>query len=207
MERQAFVSGRKGQNKRGIIIRQGGKQMSNIWHDMSPSRIAPDDFLAVVEIQKGSKKKYELDKETGMLRLDRILYTSTHYPANYGFIPLTYADDNDPLDVLILSSQSIDPMVLVRCYPIGVIKMVDNDYMDEKIIAIPFSDPMYNSYKDIHELPAHVSDEMMHFFSVYKALENMSTAVQEVMDGEEARRIIKEALKRYGVHFAPGVKV
>ena len=175
--------------------------MSNIWHDMSPSRIAPDDFLAVVEIQKGSKKKYELDKETGMLRMDRILYTSTHYPANYGFIPLTYADDNDPLDVLILSSQSIDPMVLVRCYPIGVIKMVDNDYMDEKIIAIPFSDPMYNSYKDI------VSDEMMHFFSVYKALENMSTAVQEVMDGEEARRIIKEALKRYGVHFAPGVKV
>ena len=98
-------------------------------------------------------------------------------------------------------------MVLVRCYPIGVIKMVDNNYMDEKIIAIPFSDPMYNSYKDIHELPAHVSDEMMHFFSVYKALENMSTAVQEVMDGEEARRIIKEALKRYGVHFAPGVKV
>ncbi len=181
--------------------------MSNIWHDMSPGRIAPDDFLAVVEIQKGSKKKYELDKETGMLRLDRILYTSTHYPANYGFIPLTYAADNDPLDVLILSSQSIDPMVLVRCYPIGVIKMVDNDYMDEKIIAIPFSDPMYNSYKDIHELPAHVSDEMMHFFSVYKALENMSTAVQEVMDGEEARRIIKEALKRYGVHFAPGVKV
>ena len=181
--------------------------MSNIWHDISPSRIQPEDFVAVIEIPKGSKKKYELDKETGMLRLDRILYTSTHYPANYGFIPLTYADDNDPLDVLILSSQSIDPMVLVRCYPIGVIKMVDNDYMDEKIIAIPFSDPMYNSYKDIHELPAHVSDEMMHFFSVYKALENMYTAVQEVMDGEEARRIIKEALKRYGVHFAPGVKV
>ena len=179
----------------------------NIWHDINPREITHDEFSAVIEISKGSKMKYELDKETGIMRLDRILYTSTHYPANYGFIPLTYADDNDPLDVLILSSQSIDPMVLVRCYPIGVIKMVDNDYMDEKIIAIPFSDPMYNSYKDIHELPAHVSDEMMHFFSVYKALENMSTAVQEVMDGEEARRIIKEALKRYGVHFAPGVKV
>ncbi|MDD6204769.1 MAG: inorganic diphosphatase [Firmicutes bacterium] len=175
--------------------------MGNIWHDISADRITPGDFMAVVEITKGSKKKYELDKETGMLRLDRILYTSTHYPANYGFIPRTYADDNDPLDVLILSSQEIEPMVLVRCYPIGVIKMVDNEHLDEKIIAIPFSDPMYNTYKDIHQLPEHVSDEMMHFFSVYKALENMSTAVQEVADGEEARRIIAAALENYRKSF------
>lgn len=175
--------------------------MGNIWHDISADRITPGDFMAVVEITKGSKKKYELDKETGMLRLDRILYTSTHYPANYGFIPRTYADDNDPLDVLILSSQEIEPMVLVRCYPIGVIKMVDNEHLDEKIIAIPFSDPMYNTYKDIHQLPEHVSDEMMHFFSVYKALENMSTAVQEVADGEEAREIIAAALENYRKSF------
>ena len=106
--------------------------MSNIWHDIDPKRITPEDFIAVVEISKGSKKKYELDKECGFLRLDRILYTSTHYPANYGFIPRTYGDDNDPLDVLILSSVSVYPMTLIRCYPIGAIKMTDNDENDDK---------------------------------------------------------------------------
>lgn len=98
----------------------------NIWHDISPERIKPEDFISVIEIEKGSKKKYELDKETGFIILDRILYTSTHYPANYGFIPRTLADDGDPLDVLVLSNESIDPLVLVRCYPIGVITMLDN---------------------------------------------------------------------------------
>ena len=93
--------------------------MSNIWHDISPDRIQPEDFVAVIEIPKGSKKKYELDKETGLIILDRVLYTSTHYPANYGFIPRTYGDDGDPLDVLVVCSESIDPMTLVRCYPIG----------------------------------------------------------------------------------------
>ncbi len=175
--------------------------MNNIWHDIAVERVTPKDFIAVVEITKGSKKKYELDKETGLLKLDRILYTSTHYPANYGFIPRTYAQDNDPLDVLILSSEEIDPLVLVRCYPIGVIKMVDNEHLDEKIIAIPFSDPMYNSYKDITELPSHVSEEMRHFFTVYKALENMSTAVQEVGDSKEAEKIIASALQNYNNNF------
>ena len=123
--------------------------MSNIWHDISPKRIQAEDFICVVEISKGSKKKYELDKETGYLILDRILYTSTHYPANYGFIPRTYGDDNDPLDVLLLCSEQIEPMTLVRAYPIGVISMIDNGRNDEKIIAIPFSDPNYNMYKDM----------------------------------------------------------
>ncbi len=175
--------------------------MSNIWHDIDADRIKTNDFFAVVEITKGSKKKYELDKKTGMLRLDRILYTSTHYPANYGFIPRTYANDNDPLDVLIISSEEIDPLVLVRCYPIGVIQMVDNEHLDEKIIAIPFSDPMYNTYKDISELPAHVWEEMRHFFKVYKALENMSTAVQEVKDHTEAEKIIESAMENYKRQF------
>ena len=175
--------------------------MSNIWHDIDVERITPKDFFAVVEIKKGSKNKYELDKKTGLLRLDRILYTSTHYPANYGFIPRTYANDNDPLDVLILSSEEIDPLVLVQCYPIGVIQMEDNKHLDEKIIAIPFSDPMYNSYKDISELPPHVSEEMHHFFTVYKALENMSTAVKEVKDHTEAERIIAEAMENYKKQF------
>lgn len=110
----------------------------NIWHDIAPSRVKPEDFWAVIEIEKGSKNKYELDKETGMLRLDRILYTSTHYPANYGFIPRTWAEDGDPLDVLVLCSESIRPLSLVRCFPIGVISMEDGGSQDEKIIAIPF---------------------------------------------------------------------
>jgi len=166
----------------------------NIWHDVAPERIKPEDFLAVIEIAKGSKKKYELDKQTGFIILDRILYTSTHYPANYGFIPKTYADDGDPLDVLVLSNEVIDPLVLVRCYPIGVIKMIDNGKNDEKIIAIPFEDPSYNTYKDISDLPKHIFDEMRHFFSVYKQLEGKATAVDEIMGHETALEIIKTVL-------------
>ena len=175
--------------------------MSNIWHDISPKRITAEDFICVVEISKGSKKKYELDKETGFIILDRVLYTSTHYPANYGFIPRTYGDDNDPLDVLLLCSEPLEPLTLVRAYPIGVISMVDNGKNDEKIIAIPFSDPMYNSYKDISELPPHVSEEMHHFFTVYKALENMSTAVKEVKDHTVAEKIIADAMENYKKQF------
>ena len=130
--------------------------MGNIWHDINPKRITPTDFMAVIEITKGSKKKYELDKETGVLMLDRILYTSTHYPANYGFIPRTFGDDLDPLDVVVICSEKIDPMTIVRCYPIGVITMKDGGKLDEKIISIPFNDPNYNGYKDISELPNHV---------------------------------------------------
>ncbi len=175
--------------------------MSNIWHDISPKRIHADDFICVIEIPKGSKKKYELDKETGYLMLDRILHTSTHYPANYGFIPRTYGDDNDPLDVLLLCSEKIEPMTLVRSYPIGVISMVDNGRCDEKIIAIPFSDPNYNMYKDISELPKHIFDEMSHFFTVYKNLENKETAVNEVSDRETSIKIINKAIDDYVEKF------
>ncbi|MBP3322298.1 MAG: inorganic diphosphatase [Clostridia bacterium] len=171
--------------------------MSNIWHDISPKRITPEDFIAVVEISKGSKKKYELDKETGLIMLDRILYTSTHYPANYGFIPRTYGDDNDPMDVLLLCSESLEPMSLVRAYPIGVISMMDSNRRDEKIIAIPFSDPTYNHYRDISELPCHMFDEMRHFFAVYKNLEHKETAVNEVMGREEAIKVVAESIDHY----------
>ena len=174
---------------------------NNIWHDISPKRINIDDFICVVEISKGSKKKYELDKETGYIMLDRILHTSTHYPANYGFIPRTYGDDNDPLDVLLLCSEMLEPLTLVRAYPIGVICMVDNGRNDEKIIAIPVSDPTYNHYTDIDQLPAHIFDEMRHFFTVYKSLENKTTAVDEVRHRDEAVRIIKEAIDNYIENF------
>ena len=175
--------------------------MSNIWHDISPKRITPSDFICVIEISKGSKKKYELDKETGLIILDRILYTSTRYPANYGFIPRTDGDDEDPLDVLLLCSEALEPMCLVRAYPIGVISMIDNGRRDEKIIAIPFNDPNYNHYTDIQQLPMHIFDEMRHFFSVYKNLENKETAVDEVQAKDAALEIIQEAIDHYIERF------
>lgn len=169
----------------------------NIWHDIAGERISPADFMTVVEIPKGSKMKYEMDKETGMLMLDRVLYTSTHYPANYGFIPRTLADDSDPLDVLLLCSGPVQPMTLVRSCPIGVISMLDNGSRDEKIIAVPYNDPTYKDYTDIDQLPGHIFEEMRHFFSVYKSLEGKETAVDEVSGAAEALRIVQESLDRY----------
>ncbi|MBR7151795.1 MAG: inorganic diphosphatase [Clostridia bacterium] len=169
----------------------------NIWHDMDPSRITPQEFEAVIEIPKGSKCKYELDKYTGLLKLDRILYTSTHYPANYGFIPRTYADDGDPLDVLVLCSEPVYPLTLIRVYPIGVMRMLDDGKMDDKIIALPLSDPTYLGIRSIDELPPHVFDEIMHFFSVYKQLENKQTAVKSLFGPEIAQRIVFDAIASY----------
>ena len=169
----------------------------NIWHDIDDDRINKEDFIVCVEIPKGSKKKYELDKETGQILVDRVLYTSTHYPANYGFIPRTYSQDHDPLDVLVLCSEILDPLVLVRCYPIGVVKMIDNDEVDEKIIAIPFGDPSYNSYTDITELPNHQFEEIRHFFTVYKQLEDKETSVLEVLGRKDAIKVIDDAIAAY----------
>jgi inorganic pyrophosphatase len=169
----------------------------NIWHDIDEKRITTERFICVIEIGKGCKSKYELDKETGMLRLDRVLYTSTVYPANYGFIPKTYAEDNDPLDVLVICSEDITPLTLVDCYPIGVITMVDDTLEDHKIIAIPFGDPMYNVYRDVSALPAHVTEEMQHFFEVYKNLERKETIVRPIQGRQEAIRSIEESIARY----------
>ena len=173
----------------------------NIWHDINEKRIRPDDFISIVEITKGGKNKYELDKETGLLRLDRVLYTATHYPANYGFIPRTYAEDNDPLDVLVLCQEDIAPMTLVECYPIGVINMIDSQENDEKIIAIAKKDPFLNTYKDISELPSHISSEIMHFFEVYKQLEEKDTIVEKVLGKEKAKKVIQKSIERYNQKF------
>ena len=175
--------------------------MSNIWHDISPKRISSTKFMAVIEIPKGCKNKYEMDKETGLLRLDRVLYTSTHYPANYGFIPRTYADDHDPLDVLVLCQENIVPMTLVECKPIGVLKMVDDNSLDEKIIAVPTNDPTYSDYTDISELPNHIFDEISHFFKVYKSLETKETVVNEVSGADEAKKIIEKCIQLYKDNF------
>ena len=174
----------------------------NIWHSLDEKRIKKDRFYACIEISKGSKNKYELDKETGLLKLDRILYTSTHYPANYGFIPKTYAEDNDPLDVLVLCTESIIPLTLVECKPIGVMHMVDNGQADEKIIAVCVHDPFYKDYESIKDLPSHVSEEIKHFFKVYKSLEGKETKVENNLeDAENAKKIIEESLARYKDKF------
>ena len=173
----------------------------NVWHDIRPDRITKDEFMAVIEITKGGKNKYELDKETGMLRLDRVLYTATHYPANYGFIPRTYAEDNDPLDVLVLCQEDIQPLTLVECYPIGVLIMTDTEEKDEKIIAIAKQDPFLSIYKDIEELPNHISAEIRHFFEVYKQLEKKQTVVEKILGREEAKKIIEQSILRYEGKF------
>lgn len=169
----------------------------NIWHDMNPDRIQPDRFVVCIEISKGSKKKYELDKETGMIILDRVLFTSTHYPANYGFIPLTYAGDHDPIDVLVLCQEDIEPMSLVECYPIGVLKMIDSDEIDEKVIAIPFGDPSMTQYQDIKSLPHHLLTEISHFFEVYKSLEGKRTFILDIEGKDEAIKVIQESIEEY----------
>lgn len=173
----------------------------NIWHDIDPGRIRPDRFAAVIEIPSGSKNKYELDKETGLLRLDRILYTSTHYPANYGFIPRTYAEDNDPLDVLVMCSEAIVPLTLVESIPIGVVRMIDQGSVDEKIIAVCAHDPFYSSYADMHELPDHIFAEIKHFFQVYKTLEGKETVVTSVEGKHKAINIIANNIERYNDKF------
>ena len=173
----------------------------NIWHDIDESFIRPDNFTAVIEIPKGSQCKYELDKDTGFLRLDRILYTSTHYPANYGFIPRTLSEDQDPLDVLVICQEPLEPMSIVQCYPIGILYMIDENEIDEKIIAIPVNDPNLNSYNDITELPKHQFEEIKHFFEVYKFLENKTTRVDKIDGRAAAVETIKKCKKAYKDRF------
>ena len=171
----------------------------NIWHDINPERIKKDRFIAVIEISKNTKNKYELDKETGMLKLDRILYTSTHYPTNYGFIPRTYAADYDPLDVLVICSEAIQPLCIVECYPIGVIRMIDGGMVDDKIIAIPYNDPTWNYYQNVDDLSPHIVQELEHFFEVYKQLEHKDTCV---LGKKDATTIIENSIIAYNEKFS-----
>ena len=173
----------------------------NPWHDFSDERINSNNFISVIEIPKGSKNKYELDKESGLLRLDRILYTSTHYPANYGFIPRTLSEDGDPLDVLVLCQEKLEPLSIIECYPIGMITMIDEDEADEKIVAIPVNDPFLNNYTDISELPQHQFQEIKHFFEVYKYLENKETRVDNIVGRSESVSTIEKCIVEYHKEF------
>ncbi|MDR0850412.1 MAG: inorganic diphosphatase [Christensenellaceae bacterium] len=179
--------------------------MYNVWKDINPERIKANDFIAFIEIEKGCKNKYELDKETGLIILDRVLSTSTHYPMNYGFIPRTFCEDKDPLDVCVLCSQAIEKASLVRCKPIGVLRMHDQGELDEKIVAVALKDSTYNDYSDVSELPKHIAAELQHFFTVYKQLENKPVQVDKIEGREAAIKVIETAIKLYKEKFEGGI--
>ncbi len=173
----------------------------NIWHDIEKSRVKENDFMAFIEIGKGGKVKYELDKETGLIKFDRLLYTSMVYPANYGFIPRTLGGDGDPLDVLVLTSEPLIPGVLVECRPIGMIIMVDDGEQDEKIIAVAKDDPFFTNVKNMDGLPKHTFDEMVHFFKRYKELQNKVTEIKSVEGIEAALKVINDSLINYAAEY------
>lgn len=173
----------------------------NIWTDFDEKLITPEKFVTCVEITKGSKNKYELDKSTGFLKLDRILYSSTHYPQNYGFIPLTYAEDQDPLDVLLIMSEPVLPMTLVESKPIGMIEMIDQGAKDVKILAVCPSDPFFKDFDDITDLPKHLTKEIEYFFETYKVLEGKETLVPGVFSKGMAMDVIKDNIIAFKKKF------
>ncbi len=171
------------------------------WHGLDSGENAPEVVTAVIEIPQGSRAKYEIDKPSGLLKLDRVIYSSFYYPANYGFIPRTYGEDKDPLDILVLSLISITPMCLVEAKVIGVMQMLDGGEADDKIIAVAAHDPSINYYNNIEELPKHFFDEMRHFFEEYKTLENKSVKVEEFGDKKKALQIVNDAMALYKQTF------
>ncbi len=171
--------------------------MAHPWHDVSPGEEPSERINCVIEIPKGSKNKYELDKKTGLLFADRVLYSSVHYPANYGFIPQSYCDDGDPLDILVLCQEEIQPLCIVQCKAIGMMSMRDEKGQDDKIIAVHANDPAYNTYEDISALPPHVVKELQRFFQDYKILEHKEVIVDTLRGRFDAVNAIRDALRMY----------
>lgn len=173
----------------------------NPWHNVEIGGEQPDFVNSIIEIPKGSKAKYELDKETGMLRLDRVLFASVYYPANYGFIPQTLGEDHDPLDILVLSQINVQPLCIVRAKVIGVMRMIDAGEADDKVIAVAADDVSVSHIEAIDELPVHFHSELKHFFEEYKKLENKTVLVEKFQDKEIAKAIIKTAIDDYRKEF------
>jgi inorganic pyrophosphatase len=186
--------------------------MTHAWHDVTPGEHLPTEFTAIIEIPMGSSIKYELDKETGLLKMDRILYSAVYYPANYGFIPQTFAEDDDPLDVLVLCQEAVAPLTMMKARAVGVMTMIDGGKPDHKIIAVAINDPEYNGVQDATDLPPHRLMMMRRFFQDYKQLEGKAVEVDEMQSASVAWPIIEDALQRYsmerrrGFQTAAGVK-
>jgi inorganic pyrophosphatase len=176
--------------------------MSNPWHQVDPGKDLPKIVKGIIEIPKGSRAKYELDKASGLLKLDRVLYSSVYYPANYGFIPRTYCDDDDPLDILVLSQIDFQPLCIVDAKVVGVMRMLDNGEADDKIIAVAYHDMSINHINDIDELPPHFMNELRHFFEEYKKLEKKTVKVEEFQNRETAGMIIMQSVADYKAKFA-----
>lgn len=177
--------------------------MTHAWHEVSPGADVPEELNTIVEIPQGCKVKYELDKETGLLRVDRVLYSSVMYPANYGFIPRSYGDDEDPLDVLVLVQEPVVPLSILRGRPIGMMNMLDQGQRDEKIICVHLDDPTYSNYTNIRELPEHRLRELKRFFEDYKKLEEKEVLVQDFLGPEEAKKVVVRSIERYRNEIAP----
>jgi inorganic pyrophosphatase len=177
--------------------------MNHPWHEIKQPEnwLTANELLGVIEISRGSKVKYELDKETGMLLVDRILSSAVHYPENYGFFPQTYCDDKDPLDVLVISQESFVPMSLCHVRPIGVMKMIDKGELDDKIIAVHVSDPYYKECKNLTDICSHRIAEIKQFFLDYKILEKKVVQIEDILGVEEAKKIITESLNAYKLKF------
>ena len=174
--------------------------MVHPWHDVSPGKEVPRDFQAVIEIPLGSNVKYELDKPTGLLKVDRVIHSAVFYPANYGFIPQTYAEDNDPLDVLVLCQEAVQPLALIKARAIGVMTMVDSGATDDKIIAVATNDPEFSEYLEARDLPGHRLLVLKRFFQDYKQLEGKQVQVEEIRPAYAALSVIEQSLARYQKH-------
>lgn len=174
--------------------------MIHAWHDVTPGiegRELPQEFRAIIEIPKGSSNKYELDKASGLLKLDRVLSSAVHYPANYGFIPQTLAEDDDPLDVLVYCTEEIPPLTLCNARAVGMMTMVDHGDPDHKIIAVLIEDPIYTDFHLASDFPKHIFKMLKNFFEDYKTLEGKSVEVDEIMPAEAAHAVIENCLTRY----------
>lgn len=174
---------------------------SHPWHGVPVGNLSPRIVNAIIEIPQGSRAKYEIDKESGLLRLDRVIYSSFYYPCNYGFIPQTYGGDKDPLDILVITTQPVQALCLMDAKVVGVMQMIDCGDADDKIISVAAHDPGVNHYNNIEELPKHFFDELRHFFEEYKKLENKTVVVEEFGDKATALKVIQDAIDFYKETF------